>query len=129
MEGLKVISLNVNGLNIQTKRRAIFDHIRLLNPHCCLLQETHSTDSVPAIWAAKWGGKIIFNHGSASSKGVAILFKPGFQPAINAQVSDPEGRLLLLDITVGSAAYLIGSIYAPMQDRPREQFAFLDHLE
>lgn len=129
MEDLKVLSLNVNGLNAQTKRRAIFDHLRSLNPHLCFLQETHSSESVAAIWEAEWGGKIIFNHGSPSSKGVAILFKPGFLPDVTTEVSDQEGRFLLLDISSDSSGFAVGTVYAPTQDRPREQSSFLDQLE
>lgn len=129
MEGLKILSLNVNGLNVRTKRRAIFDRIRSLNAHVCLLQETHSTDSIAAIWEAEWGGKILFNHGSASSRGVAILFKPGFLPSVTTEVSDYEGRFLLLDISDNLSSYSVGTVYAPTQDKPRDQLLFLDHLE
>lgn len=129
MGELRVVSLNVNGLNVQTKRRAIFDRLRSANAHIYLLQETHSTVSVATIWESEWGGRILFSHGSASSKGVAMLFKPGFLPTISAEVSDPEGRFLLIDFSDGSSAYSIGTVYAPTQDRSREQLAFLDQLE
>lgn len=129
MEGLRVLSLNVNGLNIQTKRRAIFDHLRSLDPHVCFLQETHSTDGVAKIWESEWGGRIFLNHGSAGSRGVAILLKPGFHPTISTEVSDQDGRFLLLDISTDSSSYSLGTVYAPTQDRPRDQATFLDHLE
>lgn len=129
MGELKIASLNVNGLNNQTKRRAIFDRIRSLNAHVYLLQETHATDDVAALWETEWGGKIVYNHGSASSRGVAVLFKPGFVPSISTQVSDPDGRILLIDFSDRSSCYTVGSIYAPTQDRARERMIFINHLE
>lgn len=72
---------------------------------------------------------MFFNHGSAGSRGVAILFGRDFHPSVTAEVSDLEGRFLLLDISDSSASYLVGSVYAPTQDKPREQSLFLDYLE
>lgn len=43
MEGISVVSLNVNGLNITSKRHILLDHIRRSKADVTLLQETHAT--------------------------------------------------------------------------------------
>lgn len=73
MPSLKVWSLNANGLQSRQKRRAIFKKCRVGAFDFCLLQETHSTQSLEGIWEAEWGGKITFSHGDLNVRGVAIL--------------------------------------------------------
>lgn len=47
MEGLRILSFNVNGLNDYHKRKDIFDYLRKQNAHIFFLQETHlNKDSV-----------------------------------------------------------------------------------
>ena len=38
---LPVITLNINGLNVPTKRHRIAERIRKHDPHICCLQENH----------------------------------------------------------------------------------------
>lgn len=56
MESLKVVSMNVNGLNMNAKRRIIFDHLRQSKADIALLQETHATSTIENIWEKEWGG-------------------------------------------------------------------------
>lgn len=65
--------MNVNGLNIPTKRHILFDHIRRSKADVTLLQETHATDGSATLWRREWGGPAFFNNGSKNSRGVAIL--------------------------------------------------------
>lgn len=44
-EGLKLASFNVNGLNMPTKRRAIFEQLREVSANISFIQESHSTES------------------------------------------------------------------------------------
>lgn len=129
MEDLKILSLNVNGLNVPTKRRAVFDHLRKSKADFCLIQETHSTPTTEKLWKAEWGGSAWFSHGSRSSRGVAILVSRNLKCKITNPLSDKEGRYMFGDFQVGEAIYTIASIYAPTQDKRAEQISFLEELD
>lgn len=129
MEGMKLVSFNVNGLQVQTMWNAIFAQLRTLRVGVCLIQEMHSTDLTAHIWQTECGGNAFFCHDSSNSCGVAILFSRDFNPKVIQQFEDPHGRILLLDIKLDDEIITLGSIYAPTQDRPNEQIAFLNDLQ
>lgn len=129
MSSLKVVSLNVNGLNVPSKRRIIFDYLRRSDAGVCLLQETHATLSSAPLWRTEWGGQAFFNNGTRSSRGVAILVSKKFSPNILHITSDDEGRILLMDLEVSDTVYTVGSYYAPTQDKPQCQMETLQVLE
>ncbi len=68
-----LLSFNVNGLGQEVKIKSIFEKLKKLN---CIsyLQETFSQRINENKWKKEWEGKIIFNHGTSNSEGVAILF-------------------------------------------------------
>ena len=70
---LKIVSLNVRGLQKKKKRTSIFNWCRKSKPDLILLQETHSTKDVEIKWQHEWGGNILYSHGLNNSRGVAIL--------------------------------------------------------
>lgn len=129
MEGTKVVSLNVNGLNVPAKRRAVFDHLRKSKAHLCLVQETHSTSGTEGIWKSEWGGPAFFAHGTRSSRGVAILVSRDFNLTVINLHTDKEGRFILVDIMIDQTIYTVGCIYAPTQDKRAEQLSFLEKLD
>lgn len=124
---LGIASLNVNSLNVQAKRRAIYEQLRSSKADLCLIQETHCVPNLESIWASEWGGRIIFSNGSSNSRGVAILFGRNFTPSVNKILRD--GRLLLVDFVFQDETYTLACCYAPTQDRPHEQAAFMDSFE
>lgn len=105
MVNIKLISLNVNGINILTKRHVIFDHPRKPQADVCLLQETHATDNTAKLWAREWGGKLVANNGSQSSKGVMVLLARSSTFKITKQCQDDEGRLLCMDLEINGTTY------------------------
>lgn len=129
MDDLKVVSFNVNGLNVPTKRRAIYDQLRSSKADICLLQETHCVSSLESIWATEWGGRVMFSNRSSSSRGVAILFASDFLPPVQKVFQDPNGRFILIDIVLHAEIYTVGCFYAPTQDKPQDQAAFMDSVE
>lgn len=122
-------TFNVNGLNIPAKRRAIFKSIRDQKIDICCLQETHSSPGTTHLWQSEWGGRLIASSGRQNSRGVAILLSRSLQYQILQQVSDDEGRILLVHIDIQGILYTVGSLYAPTQDRSLEQVRFLNEVE
>lgn len=129
MEDLKIVSMNVNGLNLDAKRRSIFDHLRKEKADIALLQETHATSNSDKMWEKEWGGSAFFNNGSRSSRGVAILLNRNLSHKISKTNADSEGRILCLDIEIDGIIYTTASLYAPTQDKGKEQLAFVDRLD
>ena len=58
-------------------------------------QETHSSKISADTWAAEWGGKSIFSHGSKNSNGVMILINPKLDCKIGKCVVDTNDRYVI----------------------------------
>ena len=115
----RIISINVRGLGDRVKRRAIFDYYRSRAEIVCL-QETHSISDMEQIWRSEWGGRIIFSHGTATARGICILFKKEFFCNILNINCDSEGRYICCEINTDSnePPITLCSVYAPNQDTP-----------
>ena len=96
MDSLKINSFNVRGLAEGTKRRTVFHWLKQFHNGITLLQETHSTIALEKKWIIDWGGEVIFSHGTANSKGVAIMFPKGLEYKIETSIIDENGRYILL---------------------------------
>lgn len=129
MEDITIVSMNVNGLNISTKRRIIFDHLRKTKADIILIQETHATSSTEHLWQQEWGGQAFFSNGSKSSRGVAVLLNRNLPFKYTNLRRDGDGRLLRLDLEINEVTYTIASLYAPTQDKGKEQISFLDSVD
>lgn len=129
MDNLKIVSINVNGLNIPSKRRVIFDILRRSGAAFCLLQETHGTDISNHLWQKEWGGSAYFSNGTQSSRGVAILVSRKMSNLSPKISTDDNGRIICMDVEIEHTTYTLGSFYAPTQDRPADQVSALDDLE
>lgn len=130
---LSFASLNVNGLNGTSKRRAFFhawqrrtDRIDVL-----LLQETHcASQEVERRWVEggagpglPCSGPAAWAHGSAASRGVALLVHPTLSvERFHIVHQDPRGRVVGALLTVGGHSYLVYSVYAPHTANDRASF-------
>lgn len=108
-------SLNVRGLKDIVKRKALFLFCKGQRSQCLFLQETHSADVDVAFWTNQWVDKILFNHGSNRSAGVAICFNrcPG---EIITHRNDGDGHWLTVVLKVESQFLIITNIYGYNND-------------
>ena len=95
---LKILSLNVRGLNKTTKRRQLFRWLHKQNSDVIFLQETYSPTQTIKLWEAEWGGKIAESHGSNHSRGVMTLFKPKINVSIEKVVRDKNGTYVSSEV-------------------------------
>ena len=116
MDKLKVVSLNMRGLQGNNKRRKIFRHIKDQKAHIYLLQEVHGEAKTNHIWANQWGNKCLFSNGSRNACGVAILLTKSTAGKIREVRRDMQGRYIFCKIEMDGYDYCIGNIYSPNCD-------------
>jgi len=105
------------------KRHRIISLLKLYFIDVILLQETHfiAIESARAL-EVEWGGTGFWSLGSYRSKGVGILVRPGLRYNCYYNLSDHEGRLLVVDIKFGDLDARIINVYAPNNHRERRLF-------
>ena len=104
----------------KTKRKALFDYYRQRADIVCF-QEVHSQKEDEGLWRSEWGGRILFSHGTASSRGICICFKRGLYCNITNISTDFEGRVLCCEININpenEGTITLCVIYAPNKDTP-----------
>ena len=70
---ISIITLNVNGLNVSTKRHRLAEWIQKQDPSICCLQETHFTSRDTYKLKVRGWKKIFHANGNQKKAGVAIL--------------------------------------------------------
>ena len=120
---LKLISLNIRGLNDDTKRNKVFCWLRQCDADVILLQETHcGSEKDLWRWNRQWGGTSYWSTTSSQSKGVAILFKQGKQYDITEYEVDLNGRMMYVDIAHDEQYLRLINVYAPNNAKDRKVF-------
>lgn len=71
---------------------------------------------------------VFFSHGSNNARGVAILFRSGFDINIKAVERDGQGRFLVIKGKLEDSAFTIVSIYAPNVDRCSRDLDLQGHV-
>ena len=128
MENIKIVTLNVRGLRDDMKRRYFFHYFHKIKADIVFLQEVHSTREIAQYWSSQWGSKIYFSHGSANSKGVAILCKKTLNYEIHNLCNDDNGRFMILYCTINNHKVLLANVYAPNDDDPQFISAFVKEV-
>ena len=119
--------MNVRGLNKSLKRRAVFRWLQHQNNSFIFLQETYSSKECENTWRAEWGGEIVFNHGTNHSKGTMILFHPKSNFKTEKQITDKNGRYIILDGMFSDTRLVLVNIYAP--NDVHQQVCFFKELQ
>ena len=118
--GLKVGSLNCNGLGEKRKLQKLLTWLIKKQENILFLQETHSTIEAEDTWKKVWGGdQVYFSHGASNSTGVAILLKKNENIEVNEIRTICQGRVLLMEITHNKVKYCLVNIYSPNRDDQR----------
>ena len=113
MYTLKIISLNVRGLNSPVKRRGIIQNLRNSDCDICLLQETHLLKKDWHRMRTRYFTKQYYSSLNTKTAGVAILISPKFKGITEDTVLDIPGRLLALRLKYNEQVYVVGSFYGP----------------
>jgi endonuclease/exonuclease/phosphatase family metal-dependent hydrolase len=119
---LKLISLNVRGLNNAKKRKAVFQHLHNVNCDIAFLQETFSSFKEENIWTQEWGGTGYFVHGTKHSCGVAILIRKNYDIEFVDKILDKYGRYIVLKVKVGDLNFNLINVYSPSKESEKAKF-------
>nr|CAB3264543.1 pol-like protein [Phallusia mammillata] len=113
-----VASFNVSGIRDPIKRKSIFKFIREKKFQIVLIQETHCSDRDEKLWQLEWGGEVVWSHGTNRSKGVAILFSRNLSYLKTDLMADPDGRFLIVNLTIADKKLTLANVYGPNKDDP-----------
>ena len=115
---LIIQSHNARGLGGKSKRLKTIQWYYAKKIDIALTQETHSCALKEKTWKDEWDGEIYFSHGESNARGACIFIRSHVQHEIHKQIPDPNGRYVILDITIDGIRLTLASIYAPNNDSP-----------
>ena len=73
-------------------------------------------------WKAEWGAPLELAQGNSNSRGVAILFRKGFDRKIIKKVIDPNGRYISTEVQINDEKYFLVNVCGPNNDNQAVQF-------
>ena len=118
-DNIEIISANVRGLRQQFKRIDLFNYFKKLKADIVCLQETHLIQKDLNTIRKEWNIEYFIAGNSTNSRGVAILINNTFEYTISSCLKDPEGRYIVLEISVANLfTFFIINIYGPNRDEP-----------
>ena len=109
---LSIITLNVNGLNVQTKRQRLAEWIQKQDLYICCLQETHLKTRDTYRLKVKGWKKIFHANRDQKKAGVAILISDKIDFKTKAVKRDKEGHYIMIKGSIQEDATVI-NIHAP----------------
>ena len=110
---LSIITLNVNGLNVPTKRQRLAEWIQKQDPYVCCLQETHLKTRDTYRLKVKGWKKIFHAGGDQKKTGVTILISDKIDFEIKAVKRDKDGHYIMIKGSIQEEDITIIIIYAP----------------
>ena len=110
---LSIITLNVNGLNVPTKRQRLAKWIQKQDPYICCLQETHLKTRDTSRLKVKGWKKIFHANRDQKKGGVAILISDKTDFKTKAVKRDKKGHYIMIKRPIQEEDITITNIYAP----------------
>lgn len=126
---LKVLSLNVNGVQDISKRRLMCRYLRQFKRSIICLQETHLTNGLSQVLECHWGHKVILNGCSSQECGVAILFTKDLDCTWEILFRDRLGRCFIIKVTLNDVSIVVCNMYFHTADNECMQLRLLEQLE
>lgn len=115
---IKVVTLNVNGIQNKIKRHKILTYLRSLNCDIAKLQETHLNAEQSKNLKQQWVGQFFSSSGSQASQGVSILISKNIAFKLSKSHTDLEGRYIIVTGLLQNQKLTLVNIYAPNISQP-----------
>ena len=116
---ISIITLNVNELNVPTKRQRLAEWIQKQHPYICCLQETHFRPRDMYRLTVRGWKKIFHANGNQKKAGVAILISDRIDFKIKTITRDKEGHYIMIKGSIQEEGITIVNIYAPNIGAPQ----------
>ena len=109
---LSIITLNVNGLNVPTKRQRLAEWIQKQDPYICCLQETHLKTRDTYRLKVKGWKKVFHANRDQKKAGVTILISDKIDFKTKAVKRDKEGHYIMIKGSIQEEDITIINIHA-----------------
>ncbi|XP_060541746.1 ubiquitin-conjugating enzyme E2 E2 isoform X1 [Pantherophis guttatus] len=110
-EVLNLFSININGLNAPTKRKKVWAKLQEDNYDIICLQEAHIRKDHSKILIYPKLGKLYVSLADQKKRGVVVYNRRGLVK--RQEYADIEGRILMLEISIGQKIVLLVNTYVP----------------
>ena len=112
-------TLNVNGLNVPTKRHRLPERLQKQDLYICCLQETHFRPRDTYRLKVREWKKIFHSNGNQKKAGVASLMSDKTDFKIKAIKRDKEGHYIMIKGSIQEEDITIVNIYASNVGAPQ----------
>ena len=116
---ISIITLNVNELNVPTKRHTLAKRIQKQEPYVCSLQKTHFSPQDTYKLKVRWWKNIVHANGKHKKAGVAVFISEKIDLIIKKITSDKEGYYIMITRSIQDEDIKILNIYAPSTGAPQ----------
>ena len=93
---ISIITLNVNGINVPTKRHRLAEWTQKQDPDVCSLQESHFRPQDTYRLKVRGWNNIFHGNGKQKKPGVAILVSDKIDLKIKTIIRDKEGQYIMM---------------------------------
>ena len=115
---LSIITLNVNGLNVPTKRQRLAKWTQKPDPYICCLQEIHLKTKDTYRRKVKGWEKIFHANGDQKKGGVVVFISDKIDFEIKTVKRDKEGHYIMIKGSIQEDITIINT-YAPNIGAPQ----------
>ena len=126
---ISIITLNVNGLNVPTKRHRLAECIQKQDPYICCLQETHFRPKDTYRLKVRGGKNPLHANGKQKKARVAIFISDKMDLKIKNIPKDKEGYYIMIKGSIQEEDITIVNIYAPNIEAPQYMRQTLTHTK
>ena len=116
---ISIITLNVNGLNVPTKRHRLAEWIQKQDPYICCLQETHFRPRDTYRLKVRGWKKIFHANGNQKKAGGAILISDKIDFKTKTITRDKEGHYIMIKGPIQEEDITTVNISAPNTGAPQ----------
>lgn len=100
------------------KKNKVLNYLKNIQADICLIQETHLSQFTQNNLKTTHFNHCFSSYYNSKQRGVCILINKNIQFNHHTTVSDPEGRFIIINISINNNPITIGNIYGPNSDDP-----------
>ena len=120
MNNIKLVSLNVRGLQNKLKRTTLFNYFKREKFDIICMQEAHVTARDVPAWERQWGGKFFVNEGTNRKRGEVILVSKHFIGDVQLELV--QERVVMVSLSINNLKLNVVNCYLP--NSTAEKIAF-----